>query len=197
MKKTLTLIAILIAGFCVYWFMLRSKKNNHIDTSEKPIAQSKHSAVFNKSIDAVITAYLSAKDGLAKEDTSIAKTATATMIAALDAIDMKELAKDSNAIIETAQASINDVKANAESLLRQTNIDEMRRDFSALTDMMYPAFFSAVNYEGRRLYFYHCNMAFNNQGANWITNVTEPNNPYMGGSTPDCSELKDSIAGMP
>lgn len=196
MKKTLALILILIAGFCVYWFMLRSKKASKADTSETPIAQANHSAVFNKSVDAVIAAYLTAKDGLTKNDTAAAKMGTTQMIAALDLIDMKELAKDSNAVIETAQASIQDVKANAESLLRQTSIDEMRKDFSAMTDMMYPAFFSAVKYEGPRLYFYHCNMAFNNQGANWITNINEPDNPYMGGLAPDCSELKDSIAGL-
>lgn len=194
MKRLLALIVILLAAFSVYWYLLRTKKGPKVDTTEKPILQKKHSETFNNSIDAVVAAYLSIKDAFVNGDAATAKSKTATFIQLLDAIDMKELEKDSGAIVQTAQASIMDIKSNAASLLNQTDISEMRRDFSMVTEMMYPAFFKAINYEGATLYLLNCATAFGEgASANWLSKDTVVANPYLGKTMPPCGELKDSV----
>jgi hypothetical protein len=77
----------------------------------------------------------------------------------------------------------------------------MRKDFSMVTEMMYPSFFKAINYEGPKLYLQNCPMAFGeDNGANWISSSEEVINPYLGKIHPEykatmlhCGEVKDTI----
>jgi hypothetical protein len=70
-----------------------------------------------------------------------------------------------------------------------------------VTEMMYPSFFTAINYEGPKLYLENCPMAFSDSiSANWISNSAEIVNPYMGKKHPTyhagmlaCGSVKDSI----
>jgi hypothetical protein len=93
------------------------------------------------------------------------------------------------------------VQSNLESLIQQTDITEMRRDFSSLTEAIFPAFFNAVHYEGSKIYVQRCPMAFNDtEPASWISPSAEIMNPYLGKKHPvyqagmlHCGEVVDSI----
>jgi hypothetical protein len=121
----------------------------------------------------------------------------------LDSIPVSELEKDDKMIAETAKATIADLKTNAESLLKQTDITGMRLDFRTVSDMLYPAFFKIINYEGPALFLQNCPMAFDmDKDANWISNSNQVVNPYLGKKHPkfkatmlNCGEVKDSIVG--
>jgi hypothetical protein len=201
MKKLIALVVLVLAGFSVYWFILRTKHSRTKAPKTAPIALKKHSAAFNGQVNTMVTNYLSLKDAFVEADTATVKQQAAAFITALNNIDTLELKKDTAMIIETVQASINDVRSNAESLLKQTDITEMRKDFSSLTDMLYPAFFKAIAYEGPKLYLQNCPMAFNDEiPANWISNSKEVINPYLGKKHPkykagmlNCGDVKDTI----
>ena len=123
------------------------------------------------------------------------------LISMLDSIPVSELNNDSANVSEVAKATIADIRANAVSLLSQADITEMRQDFRMMTEMMYPAFFNTINYEGQKLYLQHCPMAFGeDKGADWISNSEEIVNPYLGKNHPEykgsmlhCGEIKDTI----
>ena len=95
---------------------------------------------------------------------------------------------------------LGDVKANAESLLNQTDITEIRQDFRMIGESIYPLL-KTIHYEGKTLYWQNCPMAFgDDKGANWISNTEEIINPYLGKNHPEfksgmlhCGEVKDSI----
>ena len=200
MKRLLLIIAFLLVGFVIYWAFLRSKRSNNDGPKQAAITLKKHSTEFNNSIDNVMASYIEIKNAFIDADTTRVKQHTTNFISLLDKIPLAELQKDTAGIYETAQANINDIKANAESLQRQSDITEMRKDFSMVTEMMYPSFFRTINYEGNDLYLLHCPMAFEDNGANWISNNTEILNPYLGKSHPKykatmlhCGEVKDSI----
>lgn len=192
-------IAALLAG--AYWYFQRDKGAGGRPPKQEPIALKKHSAAFNQKVDEVIDAYIKMKDALVNDDTSIAKQSTMAFMNSLDSIPVDELKSDAAVIIETVKANITDIKSNATSLLSQSDIMEMRKDFRMVTDMMYPGFFKAINYEGRKLYLQFCPMAFGeDQGANWLSLSSEIMNPYMGHKHPTyksgmlhCGEVKDSI----
>lgn len=192
-------IAALLAG--AYWYFQRDKGAGGRPPKQEPIALKKHSAAFNQKVDEVIDAYIKMKDALVNDDTSIAKQSTLAFMNSLDSIPVDELKSDAAVIIETVKATITDIKSNATSLLNQSDIMEMRKDFRMVTDMMYPGFFKAINYEGRKLYLQYCPMAFGeDQGANWLSLSSDIMNPYMGHKHPTyksgmlhCGEVKDSI----
>jgi hypothetical protein len=201
MKKLLLVLAVLLVAISVYWFMLRKKESGPKPPHQVAMTLKKHSELFNKSIDTLMSSYLALKNAFVESDTAAAKLHTAAFIAELDRIPIDELKKDTASIFETVQSSISDVRANAASLLQQTSIDEMRKDFSMVTEMLYPTFFSAINYEGPKLFLENCPMAFGDDApANWLSNSPEIVNPYLGKNHPKykatmlhCGEVKDSV----
>jgi hypothetical protein len=201
MKKVLTFVIILLAAFSVYWYVIRDKKAKSDGPKQAPITLKAHSDSFGMSIDRLMGAYHEIKNAFVDADTGKARHNTAVFISLLDSIPLDELKKDTAMIFETASSTVNDIRANAQSLLQQNNITEMRKDFSMITEMMYPAFFRTINYEGPKLYLQHCPMAFDGSvGANWISNNVEVINPYLGKNHPKykgtmlhCGEVMDTI----
>lgn len=190
-----------MASFAVYWFAFRKEKHGPEAPKTAPMTLKKHSDSFNAHINKVVGTYLEIKDAFVEADTMLVKSKTNLFLKLLNEIDTAELRKDTAMIFETVLASINDVRSNANSLVQQTDITEMRKDFSSLTDMMYPTFFKAIQYEGPKLFLQNCPMAFDDViPANWISNSEEVINPYLGKKHPkykagmlNCGEVKDTI----
>lgn len=199
MKKIIALFVLVLAAFSVYWFLLRTKDAAPKEVKQEALVVKKHTLAFNNAVDNVMNAYFQVKDAFVNGDTSMAKQHTRSFISLLDSIPVAEL--DSSMVSETAKANIEDIKANANSLLKQSNITEMRQDFRTVSDMLYPGFFKVINYEGPALYLQNCPMAFDgDKDANWISNSNEIVNPYLGKNHPkykgtmlNCGEVKDSL----
>jgi hypothetical protein len=201
MKKIIfyTLTSALLLG--CYFFFIKKSENSQTDPKQTAIVLKTHSDSFNLSINTLVESYLSIKDAFVEDDTILIKSKTNDFCKQLEMLNLSELAKDSSGIYETVNMTKSDILANANSLLQQKDITEMRRDFSAMTDVMYPTFFNAINYEGPVLYLQNCPMAFNDTDpANWISKNKEIVNPYMGKHHPkyhsgmlNCGEVKDTI----
>jgi hypothetical protein len=198
MKKVFLLLAVAVIGFAIYWFKLRTTAPEA--PRQEAIKATTHSTVFNSSIDTLMNIYFDVKAAFVEADTAKAKAGTKTFITYLDKLSLDELKKDSSAIYETVNVQMNDVKANAESLVQQPNITEMRQDFRMISESIYPLL-KSIHYEGKILYWQNCPMAFGEgKEANWISNTEEIVNPYMGKNHPEfkgsmlhCGEVKDSI----
>lgn len=194
MKKFLFLLLVVLAGFCLYWFVFRSKSHGDDGPKQQPLTLKKHSLQFNTSVVTAMNAYFDLQHALADADTLKAKDACKKFIGLTDSIPLAELKKDTASIFETAQANVTDAKMNAESLLKQTNINEMRQDFRVLSEILYPSFFIAINYEGPKMYWQICSTAFGeNNAGGWVSNKVEIVNPYLGKTNTDCGEIKDTI----
>jgi len=202
-KRILLVVLFLIigiVGYYVYMFTRGGGKGNN-GPKQAPLALKKHSAAFNRSVENTMAAYFDMKAAFVEADTALAKGSCKKFIALLDSIPLDELKKDTASIFETAKMNITDVKANAASLLQQNNITEMRQDFRAISEVLYPSFFTSINYEGPNMYWQNCPMAFGEgKEANWISNGMEIVNPYLGKKDPTygagmlhCGEIKDTI----
>ena len=199
MKRILLVAVLLVAAFALYWFKFR---NNSTPGSVKQAAlkTSRHSPVFNSSLDTVMNNYFDAKAAFVDADSTRARAAMKNFLSALDKLNMEEIKKDTAGIFESVTAQLNDVKANAESLQKQPNITEMRQDFRMVSESIYPLL-KSIHYEGKILYWQNCPMAFGEgKEANWISNTSEIVNPYLGKNHPEfkgamlhCGEVKDSI----
>lgn len=201
MKRILILLVVVLAALSVYWFFFRTKKSSPEEPKQAPLSLKKHSDTFNNSIDNVMAEYHGIKTAFVDADTELAKKHTASFIRLLDSIPLDELKKDTAVIYESARTTVEDIRSNAQSILQQTDITEMRKDFSMVTEMLYPAFFKIINYEGKNLYLQHCPMAFDgDKGANWISDNVQIVNPYLGKNHPkykgtmlECGEVMDTI----
>jgi Protein of unknown function (DUF3347) len=199
MKRILLVVILLLAAFAVYWFKFRTAAVVE-EPKQQAIKTSRHSAAFNNSFDVLMNHYFEIKDAFVEADSVKAQEAVKSFIAGADSLKMDELKTDSAAIYQSVTMLLNDIKANAESILKQPNITEMRRDFGSVSESIYPLL-KSVHYEGKTLYWQNCPMAFgDNKGANWISNTEEIVNPYLGKSHPEykatmlhCGEVKDSI----
>jgi hypothetical protein len=119
-------------------------------------------------------------------------------------VDTSEIkAKDTANVFQLVVSNLENLKSSASSLLTQTDITEMRRDFFSITEAFYP-FLKSSNYEGKTRYILNCDMAFGeNSSATWIdtTSVMDKfENPYLGKNHPEykstmlhCGDVKDSI----
>lgn len=188
-----------ITGYYIYMFTRGGNGNN--GPKQLPLALKKHSTAFNQSIANVMAAYFDMKNAFVEADTSTAKIACKKFMHMLDSMPLTEMSKDTLLVEETVKKNIEDLKSNATSLLLQTEIIEMRQDFRALSELLYPTFFISINYEGPVLYWQNCPMAFGEgKEANWISSTVEVINPYLGKKDPTygdgmlhCGEIKDTI----
>ena len=188
MKKGILVVLLAAIAFAAYWFLMRKTQNGFSGEKQVAIAIKKHSDKFNTSVSTMMSAYFDMQNAFVLADTSNAKESCKKFIALIDSVDFNELKDDSAAVIQNAKLFFTVAKANAVSLLTQTDITEMRKDFN-------------INYNGPTMYYQNCPMAFGeDKGANWISSTKEIINPYMGKNHPEykgsmlhCGEVKDSL----
>jgi hypothetical protein len=200
MKKIFILVIVLLIAFGGYWVFIKGKKEGAEMAKVEALVVNSHSTSFNAGIDSLLNAYFALKDAFVEADSLSAKSACKSLIAIADSNRLAELKKDSSGIYESAIMQLSDVKANAESLITQTNLTEMKQDFRMIGESIYPLL-KTIHYEGKTLYWQNCPMAFGeDKGANWISNTEEIINPYLGKKHPEfksgmlhCGEIKDSI----
>lgn len=201
MKKIVLVALVLIlaiAGY--YWYKFSNAGKGDSGPKQAPLTLKKHSNTFNQAITTAMNAYFDMKAAFVDADTTKAKESCRKFVQLMDSIPFDELKKDTTGIYEIAFNGLSNIKSNAESLLVQPDITEMRKDFGMVSENLYP-FLRTINYEGENMYWQNCPMAFgDDKGANWISNTKEIINPYLGKNHPEfkgsmlhCGEIKDTI----
>jgi len=201
MKKILLGILVLVLGIAgYYWYMFSKSGGGKTGPKQEALTLKKHSDTFNLSVNAAMDAYFEMSAAFVDADTARAKMAAAKFVKLLDTIPLTELKKDTTNIYETAMGTFDGIKSNAADILVQTDLLEMRKDFSMVSENLYP-FFKIINYEGDKMYWQNCPMAFGDEKeANWVSKTPEVVNPYLGKNHPEfkatmlhCGMTKDTI----
>ena len=199
MRNLLAFLLIVALAFGTWFFFFKDKSRSD-DAKQQPLKVSKHSTEFNQSIDAVITEYLSLKEAFVNADTVKIKEDEKKLSAALDNIRIDELKKDSPGIFQSAQLLIGDIKTNADAIVKETDITEMRQNFRMVSENLFPLL-KTIRYEGKKLYWQNCPMAFGEgKDGSWLSSTEKIINPYLGKNHPEfkgsmlhCGEIKDTI----
>ena len=147
-----------------------------------------------------MNAYFDMSAAFVDADVASVKAHTGKFIKLLDSIPLDELKKDTTNIYDVARGTFDGIKSNAQSILAMTDVQEMRKDFSMVSENLYP-FFKLINYEGEKMYWQNCPMAFGDEKeANWVSKTPEVVNPYLGKNHPEfkatmlhCGIVKDTI----
>ncbi len=199
MKKVIFLLLLVVAAFAIYWFKFRGNDEPQ-GPKQQPLATKKHSEAFNKSVDSLLQNYFTLTDAFVNADSFAAKQQSTTLAGFINRFSLDELKKDTTAIFQTATDQLASIKSNLESMGRSQTITDMRHDLKDLSENLYPLL-KTIHYEGKTLYWQNCGMPFGeNTSANWISNVEEVVNPYLGKNHPEykssmlhCGETQDSI----
>ena len=192
MKRLLAIIFLAVVLFGAYWFFF--KKDSHpSEPKQEAIKIKKHSEEFNQSIANALNEYFNMRNAFADGDTAKIKAQVPKFNASVDSIKLDDLKKDDSLILASVQQQVSDIKANADDILLQKDITEMREHFRMVSENLYP-FLRTIAYEGPKLYWQNCPTAFGqDKEGSWLSNSSEIINPYLGKNHTECGEIKDSL----
>lgn len=133
--------------------------------------------------------YLHVKNALADDNGTEAANGAKALVASMDKLDQSAFTADQKKVYGDVAG---DMKEMAEHISTNANkIDHQREHFVMLSDDVSELVktFGAT----QTLYVDHCPMANDNKGANWISEIEEIKNPYMGKKMPKCGKVQEVI----
>lgn len=158
---------------------------------ETPLAQSKNPESFNNKFSELLTSYFHLKDALVLTNDSMAITSAKLLKATADSLTFNDIKAD-NSIIEMAKGYSESIGAEAIALQGEKDIEGKRKSFQVISDNLYDLV-RTVRYDKQKIYHQFCPMAFNDQGAYWLSPNSDIKNPYFGKKMLTCGEVKDTI----
>lgn len=162
------------------------------DQPQTPLAKSSNSDAFNRSFTSVMDNYYSLKDSfVAEKNITLIDNIARNLMVAVDSLQINELKGDTN-IVATAKSYTQGISSELKGLVGEKDMESKRKSFQMVSDQLYDLI-RTVQYDRAIVYHDYCPMAFNEQGANWLSNSPEIKNPYIPKKMLTCGEIKDSI----
>lgn len=144
---------------------------------------------FQKQLGEVFTAYISLKEALVSSDLEKAKSEATLTRQAVGKVDMKLLSgvahNDWMAYLTPIDNSLKDIAASSD-------LEAQRKEFSTLSDNLYKSI-KAFGLGGTEAFYEFCPMAFDNEGAYWLSDNAQIRNPYFGDKMLACGEVKERL----
>jgi Cu(I)/Ag(I) efflux system membrane fusion protein len=143
---------------------------------------------FRQTFSEAIEQYISGKDALVESDLAGTQLAYESFSSKLEEIGVHGLAGDGHvAWMESYEALTN----HAETITKSEDLESARAAFSRLSDEL----ISAVQKFGIEGVVYHqyCPMAFDNEGADWLSREEQIQNPYLPDTMIGCGEVIERI----
>ncbi|HUR12729.1 MAG TPA: DUF3347 domain-containing protein [Flavitalea sp.] len=192
MRKVILILFLIITAFIAYW-QLYGKNKDDKKVKPQPIAQTKNSSIFNQSYDHLLNGYYSLKDALVADDTVKANVAASHLITYSDSLAVNEIKGDSTGVLkETALTFTATISGSSKALVAEQNIEAKRKEFEMITEAMWNIS-RVVKYDGEKIYYFFCPMAFNDKGAYWLSREATVQNPYFGKKMLTCGNVADSL----
>jgi Cu(I)/Ag(I) efflux system membrane fusion protein len=159
---------------------LSGKDNLHVNVSDK----------FLKQLDSIYSEYFSIHTFLSQDQLAKAKQAAKKLENNLDLIDHHLLNTKMHDLWMPYYKSIRENSINMKSA---TTLDAYRESFESLSKTIIAVTKSFGGNIKKPVYIYHCPMAFDNKGADWLQNTEGVENPYFGSKMFTCGNLKEKI----
>ena len=164
-----------------------------IKNSEQPVAELKVFEGVDPSVKAQINSllinYFKVTKSLINDDAEGARAAAKVFSDNLSKFDMSKLTGDQMTFYHTRAAGLSTA---LKRILESVDLDEIRTETSNVSDSMY-AMVKAYGANSAEIYYNYCPMARNSQGAYWLSEIKEIENPYMGQMMPRCGSTKEVL----
>ena len=139
-------------------------------TEETPLAEA---------LADVTDGYFELKDALVQTDYNLAKTAATAFQETVNEIDWAA---------GSATAAGNKITSAARVIAAAGDVEAQRTAFSELSNALAGAL-EKYGTAGETIYLQHCPMAFDNTGADWLSDSEEIMNPYFGDKMLHCGKV--------
>lgn len=168
-----------------------SKETNtkSTDTAKANTQVTNTSANQTASVDEVVNAYLKLKNALTTDNGNDAADAGKQLSEAMQKVDEASFNSDQKKVYDDVKDDINEhaehISTNGGKIAHQReHFDMLSKDMYDLVKTFKPS---------KTLYQDHCPMYNDGKGANWLSEVKEIKNPYLGKKMPDCGTVKEEI----
>ncbi len=192
MKSIAFGIAIVAATFTACSDNNNQSKESNVkssDTAQSGMQANNSEEKKPASVNEVVTGYLQVKNALVTDNGKEAATAGKAVSDAIQKIDEASLTAEQKKVYDDVK---DDLKEHAEHIsTNEDKIAHQREHFDMLSKDMYDlvkAFGSS-----QILYKDHCPMYNDGKGANWLSEVKEIKNPYLGKKMLTCGSVKEEI----
>lgn len=206
MKTRLMLFSLFISMASLTFFSNCSgKKDNGAsdeghaghDMKEHPAAQTAEATKphfevdeeFRRQLQEVFTAYVDLKNALVESDAAQVKSEAQKVESALAKVDMKLL---SGAAHHDWMTYLTPMQSSLKSIAASDDVGQQREAFSTLSENLYKSI-KAFGLDGREAFYEYCPMAFDNEGAYWLSENDQIANPYFGDKMLTCGEVKERL----
>ena len=144
---------------------------------------------FQKQLGDVFDQYVKLKDAFVESEVELVKKEASALSQSVAKVDMKLLTgaahNDWMAFLSPIQKSLNEIQASMD-------LEEQRKSFSELSDNLYKSI-RAFGLGGKEAFYEYCPMAFNNEGAYWLSDQEKIRNPYFGDKMLTCGMVKEKL----
>ncbi len=143
---------------------------------------------FQNQLRKVFTSYLNVKDALIKTDGATAKKQAKPLLASIEEVDMTLVKGDAH---HSWMKDLNVLHTTTKYMLEQSDVERIRDALSPLSDQLYHTLTKfQVETGGFRQF---CPMAFDFQGAFWLSDSDEILNPYFGDEMLTCGNIEEEM----
>ncbi len=147
---------------------------------------------YRKQLWGVVQKYLLLQDALASDDKDGAAQASGETLEALSAVEMSLVSGEAHNVWMDNSMKM---KAALDKLKEAEGIKLMREGFEGLSNELIVVLKQFGVYGAKTLYKFHCPMAFDNKGADWLQMDKDTRNPYFGASMLKCGQVIEEIGG--
>ena len=158
-------------------------------TAEAAEPQFQVDATFQNQLASVFTSYVELKDAFVSSDAGKVKTEAKETNESLAKVDMKLV---SGAAHNDWMSYLTPLQSSLKEIQESSDIEAQRKAFSTLSDNLYKSV-KAFGLGGKEAFYEFCPMAFNNEGAYWLSDQAQIKNPYFGDKMLTCGEVKEKL----
>lgn len=173
--------------------------NDHASHGDIPAAESNAASVddpqfdvdqkFKHQLDQVFSAYVDLKEAFVSSDPSKVQQEAGKTKQALADVDMTLVSGAAHSDWMNYQ---NQMAQSLNAMQGASSLEAQRKDFSKLSDNLYKSI-KAFGLAGSTAYYDYCPMAFNDEGAYWLSDTEKIRNPYFGDKMLSCGEVKKKL----
>lgn len=143
---------------------------------------------LRRGLGRLLDEYLHIQAALAADDAATARKATGAMKSALTSVDTKDLG---DAAVWTDSREI--LLASLDSMEKASDIEGLRGPFQNATNALI-ALLKSYGYEGSgEARVFHCAMAMDGRGADWVQGDAKVRNPYYGAAMSTCGDDQGTL----
>ena len=164
---------------------------SRIDTSKKKdTRQTEIPVQFLQQIDEIFSHYFAIQQALSHDRLEQALHSSADLQKSLQQMDMKALPAG---IHRDWMPIYSEIKKASQNLANSQNISVARHHFNTLSRAVLEMA-RLYGSSAHRLFVYHCPMAFDSKGADWLQNKEGTENPYFGSAMFTCGNLTADLS---